>query len=257
MENKKIYIIPDVHGRQFWRPVLQHLDENCEIVFLGDYLDPYSHENITPEFALEQFKEIIEIARNNKNVHLLLGNHDLEYMLGRYICYCRCNDYDYYEIKDLFIDNADLFNIAWDTILDNSKKFLFSHAGVHTDWIETNKQNFDGYNIYSARVLNELFHTKKLDLILGDVSRERGGDMFAGSIVWADIREYLSNIYKVSYSAPEHLTQIVGHTMLKEPVQIGNVICLDTKKLFVLDAFGDIYEYGQEKPYNIIKINKA
>lgn len=250
MENKKIYVIPDVHGRKFWRPVLDHLNDNCEIVFLGDYLDPYPHEKISPEFALEQFNEIIEIARNNKNVHLLLGNHDLEYMISREICYCRCDDYNYNEIKGLFIDNSDLFNIAWDTIIDDSKKFLFSHAGIHRDWIESNKKIFEGHNIYSARALNELFRDGNLNVALGDISRYRGGYMFAGSVVWADFREYLSN------KQPENLIQIIGHTQLEEyPMVCDNVYCLDVRKMFVIDAWGKIYEYGQEVPCKFIELS--
>ena len=43
---KKILIIPDVHGRDFWKePVKQELKNNeTSIVFLGDYTDGYPHE---------------------------------------------------------------------------------------------------------------------------------------------------------------------------------------------------------------------
>ena len=42
----KILIVPDVHGREFWRqPVTEVLNDpglkNTRIVFLGDYVDPY------------------------------------------------------------------------------------------------------------------------------------------------------------------------------------------------------------------------
>lgn len=43
---KRILIIPDVHGRDFWKdPVYESLnDENIHIVFLGDFTDTYSAE---------------------------------------------------------------------------------------------------------------------------------------------------------------------------------------------------------------------
>lgn len=34
-----IYIVPDVHCRSFYKPILQIKDK--PIVFLGDYMDPY------------------------------------------------------------------------------------------------------------------------------------------------------------------------------------------------------------------------
>ena len=53
---KKILIVPDVHGRKFWEVVKEYND--VPIVFLGDYLDPYtSIEGITHAQALSNFKD--------------------------------------------------------------------------------------------------------------------------------------------------------------------------------------------------------
>ena len=39
---KKILVVPDVHGRTFWKePVGRLLESVDRVVFLGDYLDPY------------------------------------------------------------------------------------------------------------------------------------------------------------------------------------------------------------------------
>ena len=42
----QILLIPDVHGRYFWKgPVKETLENtNAKIVFLGDYLDVYLRE---------------------------------------------------------------------------------------------------------------------------------------------------------------------------------------------------------------------
>ena len=40
-----ILIIPDIHGRTFWKECIK-CREYDEIIFLGDYLDPYSFEGI-------------------------------------------------------------------------------------------------------------------------------------------------------------------------------------------------------------------
>lgn len=44
--NKRILVVPDVHGRIFWKEsVNKYVDEVGRIVFLGDYLDPYAGED--------------------------------------------------------------------------------------------------------------------------------------------------------------------------------------------------------------------
>lgn len=82
MNNFKILVIPDVHGREFWRkPVNQTLENtNARIVFLGDILDCYSHEFESgvnyKQQAIERFKEIINLKKQHNNrIRLLLGNH--------------------------------------------------------------------------------------------------------------------------------------------------------------------------------------
>ena len=42
---KRLIIIPDVHGRDFWRKAVCE-NPDGEFVFLGDYLDPYGFEDI-------------------------------------------------------------------------------------------------------------------------------------------------------------------------------------------------------------------
>ena len=62
----KTLIIPDVHGRIFWKtPAEEFLKNNSErkIVFLGDYLDPYKGEGISQERAINNFSDIIEFKK--------------------------------------------------------------------------------------------------------------------------------------------------------------------------------------------------
>ena len=82
----KVIIVPDVHGRTFWRLAKEKVDEVDKIVFLGDYLDPYPAEGITTEDAIKEFEEIIEFKKNyNDKVILLYGNHDVTTQIYQYI----------------------------------------------------------------------------------------------------------------------------------------------------------------------------
>ena len=61
---------------------------------------------------LLDFEEIIEFAKTHKNVHMLLGNHDGHYIALTYDT-CRVDFKNADKIAKLFIDNKDLFNIAF------------------------------------------------------------------------------------------------------------------------------------------------
>lgn len=46
MDTRKQIIIPDIHGREFWREAVKGIDGETHVVFLGDYLDPYEDDRI-------------------------------------------------------------------------------------------------------------------------------------------------------------------------------------------------------------------
>ena len=87
-----ILIVPDVHGRTFWRRAKELVKNYQKIIFLGDYLDPYSYEGINPDMAFIEFLDIIEFKKKYpKKVTLLLGNHDLHYLSPYFIPSSRRN----------------------------------------------------------------------------------------------------------------------------------------------------------------------
>ena len=132
----KLLIVPDVHGRDFWfGPVMSNLDK--EIVFLGDYVDPYKEDGVTRERAIEILNEIIALKQEYDNITLLLGNHDAGYALDTNICECRRDWKRNGTIAEIFKNNIDLFDIAMEKRI-NGKHFLLSHAGVKHSWIKYN-----------------------------------------------------------------------------------------------------------------------
>lgn len=215
----KILIIPDVHGRTFWRYATEHTDEFDKIVFLGDYLDPYPHENIGFNEAVFNFEDIIEFKQNNEEkVILLLGNHDLHYYDLNFMDCSRLN----YKYRDrmhmMFKEFKDYFQLVYEY-----DKYLFSHAGVYDLWLKDHELTVE--TLKDPKFLEANIED------LEDLSGLRGGYKVVGSCVWADIRE--SQWYNLENS---HY-HIVGHTQLtKDPYITDDVACLDCRQPFMLNT---------------------
>lgn len=223
----KILYFPDIHGRSFWKEPAKHIDEYDKVVFNGDYMDPYPFEGIGYDEALENFKEIIEFKKANPDkVVLLLGNHDLHYMNK----ISKCSRFDFvhrWEIGKIFHDNDGLFTLCYYTENEYmGMGILFTHAGVHENWIK--RFINDGDNI--AETINRLYKENDNRFIdaLDEVSTLRGGYNKEGSLVWADIEEFLKTPANFDFF------QIVGHTYISKPVVVGRIWCLDVQRGFVI-----------------------
>ena len=230
----KWIIIPDVHGRQFWRSAVRGHEEE-KIIFLGDYVDPYAWEEILPGEAFKELRDIIAFKKEHPdNVVLLLGNHDLGY-LDPSICTCRRDSYRAEKIRREFEDNLDLFDIVHIEDVDGGK-VLFSHAGIAENWIKHRSKLVGKMNGFRPEHLNEMLHgnqdeRERLFLALADVSWYRGGLDKVGSPVWADVEEYLNGERLLG-----GYLHIFGHTLHEgSPINVRNYgYCLSCARAFIL-----------------------
>lgn len=231
---EKILIIPDVHGRSFWKKAVETSDYE-KVVFLGDYADPYEWENIAEDDALDNFLSIIEYKEQNPDkVVLLLGNHDMHYYSEYYhelTGGCRYNPLAAMYLQRLFQENEELFQLAYD--MDwGGRHNLFSHAGVTQSWL---KRNLDLIRKPDAQHLNRLTDTDEGLQALAQVGAARWGDYPTGSMVWADSEEMV-----VSDPLPDTY-QIVGHTQQFDgPIITDKFACLDCRAAFSLDQKGQL-----------------
>lgn len=220
----KILIVPDVHGRKFWHKALEMIDEVDQVVFLGDYLDPYHQEGITFEDAVLEFEDIIRFKYLYPDkVVLLLGNHDMHYLQLSFMDCSRLNYWRRVEMHEMFTNDIDKFQL-----IHVQDGYIFSHAGLYLDW--TKKYEITLQELLDFKTfINEKWKT------LEDVSYTRGGYDPVGSCVWADIRESLSNELPAMFKR-----QIVGHTQMQEkPYITTRIACLDVRQCFMLDTETD------------------
>ena len=232
--DQHIIIIPDLHGREFWRKAIDELPADARVVFLGDYLDPYENEWIYWTDAFKSLQNIISLKKTHaEQVTLLWGNHDLHYLFPS-LQGSRYNEYKAEVIRTTFEENMDCFQMAIEYVV-GGKRYLFSHAGVHSEWLKKHSDLFGPADKITAETYNRLMFTDEFVNALSDVSALRGGWSRVGSMIWADIDEFAGTQLDES-----EMYQVLGHTMCSDgqPKVYGNVICLDCQKAFLLSENG-------------------
>ena len=255
----KYLIVPDVHARDFWREPVKNILNNTDakIVFLGDYVDPYYNEfydgdedkwlveginswDDLSNYVVKTLTDIIQLKKEYPDrVILLLGNHDCGYMIGTHICSCRHERYRHAQILDnLFEKNHDLFQLAYEDYINN-KHFIFTHAGINQQYAwDCFQYNVNEENV--VQLFNQAYKENNYGVLnsLSLLSHWRGGwRANYGSLIWADVREWLQGAQNAyGYS-------VVGHTQLEKYILDGNFAFLDTRKCFILTQTGEINEY--------------
>lgn len=243
----KILIIPDVHGRSFWKEAVEHhMDECDKVIFLGDYVDPYRDEGVSKKQAMAILDEIIAFKKENSDkVVLLLGNHDAHYCLNGFVRSSRFDSSHNRKIREKFMSHRSFFKLAHEETVAG-KRILFTHAGLMNSWVERNQEIITDT---SADGLNKLLDSPAGTRVLCDISNYRTwlGDP-TGSILWSDIMEKgdVDDNGKVfsneDAAAKGYDFQIFGHTLIKQQIITDAWACLDCMKAFILNDDGGIVE---------------
>ena len=220
-------ICGDLHGDSFWKNGLDYFYSHpeCKFIFLGDYLDPYTrYEGITHEDAYNNFLEVLEFARNNRErVILLRGNHD-EFLSDENRECCRHDYHNMERNRKLFKDNEDLFQFAY-----REGDYLFTHAGVCTGWLLQNNLT----HINEDNIVDYLNNNPKT---LWQVGYSRGGRYNWGSPLWC------CWLYDWSYDEcknPFKLKQVFSHVRLNKGMYASNeeknIYMMDVRNCFLLE----------------------
>lgn len=274
----KILVLPDIHGRTFWKTPCENIEKYDKVIFLGDYLDPYDFEKIAVYDAIDNFKDILLFAeKHHDKVITLLGNHDGSYFSSIYYGFstyhCRHSNVHHKEISEIFKSHEDFFKVA-----EECGGILFTHAGCTSGWLnEVFKGKYDKeINMDDlCQDLNNLLKSKDGLLSLYMISSNRGGYDDFGSCIWADYYEMLwdstNSIVDGKHHPIHDIKQVFGHTMqafrenpriieksegrfeLVSGYKFGNA--LETKNIKMVDT-ACAYELDTEK-FEINKIENS
>jgi hypothetical protein len=242
--NNNILTIGDIHGRSAWKEIIfggqtefffwkQAVEEDYldhegkykfqidwdKIIFVGDYVDSF---NVSNTDILENLKDIILFARTYPElVVLLLGNHDIQYIVPNEWCSGHRPEMSF-DLNEIFTKNETLFRIAYLDEIESEYKgktytirTLWTHAGVSYGWYnelirDLKKPNFKFRSIFEGfenwkidQLINMVWDCRisniyNVDMISG------GGSLYAGPL-W--IRPHILNDMPI-----DGYDQIVGHT---------------------------------------------
>ncbi|MCR5714838.1 MAG: metallophosphoesterase [Bacteroidales bacterium] len=251
MQKKRILVVPDIHGRIFWKaPVMKYLDTVDRVVFLGDFLDPYKDENQIADDLFQNLMEIINLKKNNmEKVVLLKGNHDQHYASVRFKEVAggtRMDTRNWDKYHQAFNEHKDLFRLVHVETL-KALPIVFSHAGLTSYWLK--KVNEEVWHLPDhqvsvadpeiIRMINQLDDDGKGQDLLAVVGRRRSrwfGEK-TGSVLWADIEEHALLRPPQEYGL-DKVFQVFGHTQLIEnydKLELDNLAMIDSRQCFIMD----------------------
>lgn len=250
----KILVIPDIHGRKFWKAAINEIDHCDKVVFLGDYLDPYDFEHISVDEAIANFREIIDFVKEHQDkAILLLGNHDMPYFSTTYLglsnWHCRYSEGHHDEIEAIFDENRSRFKIAY-----TEDGILFTHAGCTSGWLDhvfEHHNQFDSLDDLVNR-LNNLLDSEEGLKYLHMVSHYRYGPDQYSSCIWADKDETYWDQSKIhndnqSTHTIANVKQVFGHTLQVFYSSRGDIVSgkaqeyfsskmIDSRVAYILDT---------------------
>lgn len=257
MKNPVLLIIPDIHGRDFYKSAVDEaVKDNVDIICLGDYLDPYPYEELLEGGVSKPLKELVALKKKYPHkIHLLIGNHDSSYMFHPSMCRARYDMFNGPKYQRYFQNNAKSFDLFYRTEIAG-KKFLFSHAGITRQWMSAvcdkiglRTDNLDVFlHELNMRFKEFSLNNEKNSIwsLLSHVGIERGGKEDSGSMIWADFFEHVD---KLNHLEDSEIIQVVGHTQLNyHPVSVGTrLYCLDCREPFYIDNEGTIRNWNTDE----------
>lgn len=215
MEKKYVIIaLGDTHGRDNWKEIVKNEQQADKIIFIGDYFD--THEGVSVEIQIKNFKEILEFKKNNMDkVVLLLGNHDFHYLKDAQEHYSGFKAFKFIDINEILEPAVRSGLVIACYTYGN---YVFTHAGVTKTWCEANGININ--NLADSINQTLLINPSAFRFEMGDNYSNHGDDV-TQSPIWVRIPSLLKDKL-------DGKTFVVGHTTLERLAIIDTLIGIDT-----------------------------
>jgi len=218
----RVLVIPDVHLKPWIFDMADRVDENSydDIVILGDLVDDWGKGN-----DLDAYKETLDRAAEfgKEHDHSLwcYGNHDVSYlwdaMESGYSVQARITAIEGITRLERVLEERYRFVHKIDDV-------LFSHAGLTESFVFQTC----GY------------HMKEIEDILARINRMGKQELWRdNSPIWARPQADFYRMFR-----DDLFYQVVGHTPVEEPLDLGGVLTLD-----LFSTYSNGAPYGNQKIY--------
>jgi predicted MPP superfamily phosphohydrolase len=196
----KTLVLGDTHGRPLWKEIVVY-EQPDRVIFIGDYFDSY--DDFTAAEQMHNFKEITEYKLSGKaEVIMLIGNHDYHYMRGITEHYSGYQHGARPAIEQLLEDNKEHMQMCY-----QMGEYLFTHAGVSSEWLDNNIVMWDVENL--EMYINDLWAYKPY--LFGFVGYDPYGGSTYASPIW--IRPMALQRANRDTLRTQFI-QVVGHTQV-------------------------------------------
>jgi len=210
----KTVVIGDIHGHNSWKQIIDKEQDADRFIFVGDYFDSFTIPGVK---QMDNFLDIIEFKEHtDKEVVLLLGNHDYHYLPE--IEESSTSGYQTVmapTYKILLGENKKHLQIAY-----QFDDFVCSHAGFSSVWLDDIVEDWDVTNMVDK--VNELFQNqpgliayrsfKMINETEWIGARGYGEETFQGPL-WIRPKALMNANYDTLRT---QIRQVVGHTTRKQ-----------------------------------------
>lgn len=243
----KTIAIGDIHGRDYWKQIINQEQDADRFIFVGDYFDSFTIKGLD---QINNFLDIIEFKKStDKEVILLLGNHDYHYYPGVE----DSGTSGYQTLMAPSITHAISDSKAHLQIAYQMDEFVFSHAGLSSEWLDdmivgwtvdnmVDKVN-EAFQYRPSTIAYRSFKYYDYENNIATLSRGYGDESYQGPI-WVRPKALMNENKK---TLRKKIIQVVGHTPQDQ-------IDIEGKSTGGRYYFIDTLEYGQNQ-YLIIEEN--
>lgn len=218
----RVLVIPDVHLKPWIFDMADRIDESSydDIVILGDLVDDWGKGNDLDAYR-QTLDRAAEFGKKHDRSLWCYGNHDVSYlwdaMESGYSVQARITAIEGITMLENVIGERYRFVHRIDDV-------LFSHAGLTENFV-----------FYSCG-----YHVKEIDDILAKINRMGQRELWRDSSpIWARPQADFYRMFR-----DDIFYQVVGHTPVEEPLDVGGVLTLD---LFSTYSNGEAH--GNQKLY--------
>lgn len=197
--NKTVFI-GDIHGLTIWKDIVKQEQDADRFIFVGDYFDSFHIPGIE---QISNFKDIVEFKEtSDKEVILLLGNHDHHYLVDE-----RYSGFQ----PALCWDLAHIIreNLKHTQIVFEFDSILCSHAGISPVWLNNHIPKWNKETLVND--INELYKYRPRDFNFSHEGYDPYGNHPSQGPLWIRPNALMES-NKGDDGLKKKYIQIVGHT---------------------------------------------